>query len=188
MSNYIFLIVGPSGTGKTTFTEALCEKGYKTISSYTTRPARHEGETGHIFVSKEEFDDLENKVAYTLYNGNEYCATQAQVDDADLYVIDPAGIDYFKRTYKGTKKPIVVYLKCPEPVRILRMFIRGDSADAIDARITTDRVEFKDVVYDIKINANQTIELMVREFEKKVKKLKRRELLMRRKMINGWGK
>ena len=54
MGNCIFLIVGCSGSGKTTITEQLEQKyGLKAIQSYTTRQPRYDGETGHIFVSDE---------------------------------------------------------------------------------------------------------------------------------------
>ena len=44
MGNCIFLIVGCSGSGKTTITEQLEQKyGLKSIQSYTTRKPRYEG-------------------------------------------------------------------------------------------------------------------------------------------------
>ena len=53
----IFLIMGASGSGKTTITEQLEQRyGLTSIQSYTTRAARYVGEKGHIFVSDEEFD------------------------------------------------------------------------------------------------------------------------------------
>ena len=52
----IYLIVGKSGSGKTTLVEALKKYGYTSIESYTTRPKRFEGETGHTFITEEEFD------------------------------------------------------------------------------------------------------------------------------------
>ena len=65
--NTIYLIVGRSGSGKTTIAEELERKyGLKSIQSYTTRPKRSDNETGHIFVSDEEFDKLTDMVAYTL--------------------------------------------------------------------------------------------------------------------------
>ena len=52
--NNIFLIVGCSGSGKTTITEQLEMKyGLKSIQSYTTRLPRYDGETGHTIISNE---------------------------------------------------------------------------------------------------------------------------------------
>ena len=66
--NNIFLIVGCSGSGKTTITEQLEMKyGLKSIQSYTTRPPRYDGEIGHTFISTEEFDKLVDICAYTEF-------------------------------------------------------------------------------------------------------------------------
>ena len=63
MGNCIFLIVGCSGSGKTTITERLEQKyGLKSIQAYTTRKPRYDGETGHTCVSDEEFDKLADMV------------------------------------------------------------------------------------------------------------------------------
>ena len=102
MSYNIYLIVGKSGTGKTTMVNRLQNLGPQ-VQSYTTRPKRSEDETGHIFVTDEEFDKLQNICAYTEYNGYRYAATQEQVDDATFYVIDPEGVWYFVDHYKGEK-------------------------------------------------------------------------------------
>ena len=46
-NNCLFLIVGASGSGKTTIANTLEERyGYKQIQSYTTRPKRYETECG----------------------------------------------------------------------------------------------------------------------------------------------
>ena len=164
-NKYIYLIVAPSGTGKTEFCKILQER-YKlrSIASYTTRMRRYEGEIGHTFVTKEEFDALPNKVAYTLYDDNEYCATQEQVDNADLYIIDVAGVEYFFKTYKGNKKPIVVRLWASEITRMFRMTLRGDDMDNVERRLKTDQIEFADFDYDISINAEMSLDAMVVSF------------------------
>ena len=80
----IYLIVAPSGAGKTTVTELLeTNYGFKSIQSYTTRPPRYDGETGHIFVSDKDFDKLTDIVAFTEFAGNRYCATAQQVEEND---------------------------------------------------------------------------------------------------------
>ena len=110
----IILLIGRSGSGKSTVAQILAKKyGMKELKSYTTRKPRYENEYGHIFVSNEEFErieDTERIVAYTKYNGNWYCATEGLVDDSDIYVIDINGALVFKDTYKGEKSPFIVYL------------------------------------------------------------------------------
>ena len=60
----IFLVMGESGSGKDTITKELSNKyGLKVLKSYTTRPKRYDDEDTHIFISEEEFDNLENRCA-----------------------------------------------------------------------------------------------------------------------------
>ena len=66
----IYLLVGPSGSGKSSIAEKLQEEyGYKQVYSYTERPPRSSTEKGHVFVTPEEFDELGTLCAYTIYNG-----------------------------------------------------------------------------------------------------------------------
>ena len=59
MKDKIICIVGRSGSGKTTAAEYLEELyGLKSIQSYTTRPKRKPNETGHTFVTEDEFDKI----------------------------------------------------------------------------------------------------------------------------------
>ena len=149
----IYLIVAPSGAGKTTITELLGTKyGFKSIQSYTTRPPRFEGETGHIFISNEDLDKLTDIVAFTEFAGNRYCATAQQVEENDLYVIDPKGVEYFKESYKGSKQIKIVYIESDLTTRYERMKKRAEDngsaySEAVDhslKRITNDVSEFYD--------------------------------------------
>ena len=138
----IYLIVGKSGSGKTTLVEALKEYGYSSIESYTTRPKRFENETGHTFVTEEEFDQLNDMCAYVKYNGYRYCATSEQVNNSTLYVIDPDGIEDFKKHYAGSKSICTIYIDCPWYTRLYRMLKRGDSFKQALNRITIDSQVF----------------------------------------------
>lgn len=160
IKNKIILLVGKSGSGKSAVANALNARyGLDAIQSYTTRPPRFDGEDGHIFVSKEDFPARDEWVAWTLFNGYEYCATQKQVDDNDVYVIDPAGIYYFKNKYRGMKTPIVVYLSATENTCITRMRHRGDPPLNVAERILNDKKEFANAesVADIVIDVNDKL-------------------------------
>lgn len=157
-SNYIFLILGPSGSGKSTVVEELAAvNGLRPIESYTTRKPRYAGEKGHIFVSDEGFDHLTDLVGYTEFDGHRYAATVAQVEENDIYVIDPAGVAFFKENYHGSKKVKVIGIWATEAVRKKRMYLRGDPETAILRRLEGDRAIFNTDVCDIVIyNHNVT--------------------------------
>ncbi len=149
-SNYIFLIVGPSGSGKSTIVEHLVTSlGLRQIESYTTRKPRYHGEKGHVFVTDEAFDQLTGIVGYTEFDGHRYCSLQSDVEKSDLYVIDPAGVDYFREHYTGNKHVVVVGIWATEAARKKRMFLRGDPENDIQRRLEGDRTAFNTDVCDV---------------------------------------
>lgn len=169
----IYLIVAPSGAGKTSIVNLLEKKyGLKAIQSYTTRPPRYDGERGHIFISDNDFSELTDIVAYTEFCGYKYCTTSKQVEENDLYVIDPKGVDYFKQSYKGSKHIKIIYIESDMTVRYERMKQRGEAnglsySEAVNnalERITNDVSEFYDYIhhnvqtdYVVENNTNDTI-------------------------------
>ena len=139
MNNPLYLFVGKSASGKTTISEELEERhGHKTLRSYTTRPPRYDGETGHVFITNDEFDRLENLVAYTEYNGFRYGCTKEQVDNVSIYVIDIPGIETLLNRYQTDRQIVVVYFNTNIRTRIDRMIDRHDSDMAIVSRIYND--------------------------------------------------
>lgn len=149
--NKIYLIIGPSGSGKTHIA-GLLEQKYrlKSIESYTTRPPRYDGEKGHTFITLEDYEafDKSQIAAYNCYNGNHYFATFKQIEEADLYVIDIAGLKYFQEKYEGKKEFVTVHLTANLSTRINRMMQRGDSLSKIAERIIVDREEFNQAEAD----------------------------------------
>lgn len=92
-NNDITLIVGRSGTGKSTLEKTLCEiYNLTAIKSYTTRPQRDENEDNHLFITPQEIDNFPNKIATTTINGHFYFATKEQLSESQIYVIDTNGL------------------------------------------------------------------------------------------------
>ena len=143
MKKSLILLVGKSGSGKTTIAEQL-EKNYglKMLESYTTRKPRYDGERGHIFVTQEDFEKMPNKVAHTFFDEHDYWATQEQCDESDVYVIDPDGIKTFRKIYNSPRPYKIVYLKISPIVRFWRMTKRGDGMIKAAKRIMHDYKKF----------------------------------------------
>jgi hypothetical protein len=90
------LIVGRTATGKDTLRESLEKFANMTfVKSYATRPRRYPDEDTHIFVTKEQANEImktDTVIARTTIADNDYFATKSQVENADGYIIDPIGI------------------------------------------------------------------------------------------------
>lgn len=142
----LYLIVGASGTGKTTLVTELCKRyGYHSVESYTDRPPRYDGERGHIFLSESEFDELTDIHLYTEFNGHRYCVTEELLAGNDLYVIDLAGVRDMQESYHGKKPFVCIGLTQTPEVLKQRMIGRGDTEEQADARILHDKAAFAEM-------------------------------------------
>lgn len=155
----LLLLAGKSGSGKDTVARLIChDLSVKQVASYTTRPMR-EGEVngvGHCFVSEAQYDEIaasENIVASTVFAGYRYCATEAQLNDAGIYIVDKKGIIDVKKNYEHPL--LTIYLDTTDETRRERMEKRGDAADSIKRRIDNDKVmflgieEYCDIIYNV---------------------------------------
>lgn len=102
--------------------------------------------------------------------------TAEQVENNDLYIIDPKGIDFFMKSYKGSKTPKVIFISSNLTTRYERMVGRAETKgkshqEAIESsltRIVNDAEEFYDYIqgqawvdYVCKNNGNDKLEDVV---------------------------
>ena len=130
---YLFVVSGPSGTGKDTIVARLLEKHpeiHRTISA-TTRPMR-EGEkegVNYYYVTRDEFErKIENNevVEHTCYCDNYYGTLRSEVErymreeTPVILVIEVEGAGNIKRLYPGATTVFVLPPDLPELERRLR--------------------------------------------------------------------
>lgn len=150
----IFAVVGESGTGKTTLVQSLEHRtGIKMIESHTDRPPRFEGEAGHVFWSKEEFDQFnkEDMIAYTKFGNRRYCCLKTDVESINTYVIDEPGLDYLISQHKNDYN---IY-----SIRLLRSVEERIGDGTSVERINRDKDKFVKPLgfYDLVINNSGSI-------------------------------
>lgn len=139
----LFLFIGPSGSGKTEIASKLAKMyGYRIATSYTTRKKRSETEDNHYFISKEEYDNLRDKVVPVCYGGNYYCYTKEELKNSDIMVVEPSAV---KGLIEAGIKFHIFYFDVPNDVLIKRMEYRGDSNEKILERLSSDGVVFNGI-------------------------------------------
>lgn len=164
----LYLIVGPSGCGKSfnvrQFTKYFVVNDerivdvdgervkvtrslpIKAVKSYTTRPKRGIRDDEHVFVVDEEFNRLGPFVAYTEFDGYRYGVREEQLEDCDIYIIDPAGVKDLLENYHGSKGIKIIRLEASEDICRANMARRRDSKEQIEKRIQNDREMFGDEI------------------------------------------
>lgn len=176
----IVLILGASGSGKSTIVNELEHLyGLKAIPSYTTRPPRTPDEKGHTFITEDEFDNLENIIAYAETDNCRYAVTTDMLEDEQysLYVVDLSGLKYLYENYRGNRPLVSIYIDVDTYERFNRMIDRKDDRTPLDkvkaalSRIEHDAVEFNKA--EIAKNVGFIVHNPKDKFESAVRHVKR---------------
>ena len=142
----MIILVGASASGKTATALALQNKyGLKKAVTTTTRKKRINEVDGidYFFISRKEFlkRNKENKfVETTLYNDNFYGCGVDQVSDDRIIVLDPNGVNSFRKLKDNHIK--IFLIESNEKTRKNRMISRGDEPEKIVQRLENDIIDF----------------------------------------------
>lgn len=144
--NTKILIIGRTGSGKSTIENYLCDKyGMTGIKSYTTRPQRGVEDNGHIFISEQEALEYINLVSSTVINGFKYFATEEQLKENDIYVIDVIGMEKLLNNYPDYNY-IILHITVPDEVRKQRTASRTNFN--FEERQLSEDKQFKNIEDD----------------------------------------
>lgn len=156
---YLFVVSGPSGTGKDTIVARLLADHPEiqhTISATTRAPREGEQDgVNYYFVSKEDFErKLQNDeiVEHTCYCGNYYGTLRSEIErhmrekTPVILVIEVEGAGSIKRLYPGATTVFVLPPDIQELERRLRA--RGTEDEAtIQKRLTRAQTEIANAIH-----------------------------------------
>ena len=175
MSKTIICIVGRTASGKDTFAGMLKEHGLKPVVSHTTRPIRTTETDGvqHHFISEEEaaeiLKDRDRIAAYTEINGYKYFTTIDSLMRANIYVIDPNGIEYLRSQHPEVTLK-VINIRCDRGVNQDHANIRRDDEEAFKKRFEAESEQFdrfeKEEQYDLLIWNNGSLDELREQADK----------------------
>lgn len=173
----IFVLVGSSGSGKTTIGETFFGKENEIIS-FTTRSMR-KGEidgVDYFFLTKEEaLEKIKNNelLEYTIYDDNYYGLLKNEFkkkSSKNCYaILDYAGYLNVKREYPN--ETIGIFVEIKKELVLKRMLSRGDTKEAVEKRLNIFDLEQqnKNKLEHIVIN-NGDLKKTLKNFKKVVDK------------------
>ena len=148
----MIILIGESGSGKTTILNELEKRGFKKAINHTTRQKRKTDDelNEYKFLSKEEFNEMwkEGKLLQRAEFNNEFYGISTDSLKHDIACISITdSVKDIKRRVEELKIENVdiktFYIYVPEEERINRMIKRGDSIEIIEKRLEIDKEKFK---------------------------------------------
>lgn len=151
----LVILIGKSGSGKSSVGQELVDRGYRKIITTTTRPPR-DGEVNakdYTFVDDETFEKF--KANGYFVETREYKTTEGvwkygsavksfeNVTNKEVVILTPDAIpDVVPILRKNNKAYVVVYLKADDNVLRKRLYERGDASEEIERRLKADDYDF----------------------------------------------
>jgi guanylate kinase len=177
MAGDLFVVVAPSGAGKTSLVNAMLEveRGIRLSVSYTTRAPRAgevEGREYH-FVAREAFeamiaagDFLEHANVYGNYYGTSrrWIERELEGDHDVLLEIDWQGARQVRKLFPGM---VGIFILPPSLVELRRrLTARGkDSAEVIEKRMASAREEISHVLEFEYIIVNEQFDVALADLQ-----------------------
>lgn len=163
------VIMGITGSGKTTLENRLAEMGFKKNISYTTRHQEKNEKNfeDYIFVSKEKFMELYEEgqiIEYTEYAGNLYGTQRPFGSTQFVSVCEINGAKKLKEIFGNQIK--IVYLDINKEVALRRIESRkkeGRETNNLEERLERDlskveeMKENADIILDATLSVNSLV-------------------------------
>ena len=173
----MIILVGKSGSGKTSVAKELEKWGYDLYITDTTRPKRKGEVNGkdYYFRTQKEFDKLKDSGFYAeavSYNANfGYCSYGSRKEyytgnnNNKLIILNPYGLKQVNKIKNKNYKSI--YLKVNDDILLERLKYRGDTAKEIKRRLKADNEDFdgieKIVDHTIEVTKDDSIANVARK-------------------------
>lgn len=158
----MIILIGESGSGKTTILNELEKRGFQKAINHTTRPKREEEKekAEYVFVTKDQFNDMwdEGKLLQRAEFNNEYygiSSASLRENVACIQIVESIADVKSKAFELGFDERNITcfYIYVPAEERTKRMLARGDSIEAIQKRLEIDSEKFK--------NAKEVVDYIV---------------------------